>query len=123
MVGHRSGFVHQTMIRASSSFDERAPGGAVTVALCGTLDHDGPCPLAPHHTSTSGIDDLIAVRVVFATEPEREGVVRRCVDTALSAESFRSPDGALSTWTVIESYATSLNTDEYALADRLCNTL
>ena len=115
--------MHQALIRAGSSFDARAPGGAVTVALCGTLNHDGPCPLAPHHTSTSLIDDLIAVRIVFATEPEREGMVRQYVDTALSAESFRSPDGVLSSWTVVHSEPTSLNAHEYALADRLSNTI
>ena len=27
-----------------------APGGAITVALCGSWDHEPPCPLAPHHT-------------------------------------------------------------------------
>ena len=28
------------------ALDHRAPGGAVTVVLCGSLDHEPPCPVA-----------------------------------------------------------------------------
>ena len=35
--------------------DERAPGGAVTVALCGHWDHDGPCRWPHFSTITADI--------------------------------------------------------------------
>ena len=40
--------------------DVRAPGAAVTVALCGHWEHE-PCPLAPHHVSAHENDGELRV--------------------------------------------------------------
>jgi hypothetical protein len=44
----RQAFAHAAVVELIG--DDRAPGGAITVALCGSWSHDPPCPLAPHHT-------------------------------------------------------------------------
>jgi hypothetical protein len=41
--------------------DMRAPGAAVTVALCGHWDHEPPCPLAPHHVRVDEDDGELRV--------------------------------------------------------------
>ncbi len=47
----RHAFVHEAILTMGAAGDERAPGAAITIALCGRLDHEPPCPLAPHHTA------------------------------------------------------------------------
>ena len=46
----RGTFAHVAVIRIDPEADIRAPGAAITVALCGHWEHEPPCPLAPHHT-------------------------------------------------------------------------
>ena len=63
-------YAHDAVVVLDSGGDARAPGGAITVALCGHWDHEPPCPLAPHHTdATPEGDDTLRVRVLFAAEP------------------------------------------------------
>ena len=81
--------------------DPDAPGGAITVALCGHWDHEPPCPLAPHHTEAGpGADDTVRLRVLFAVEPEREREVRTLIGQALASGRQTGPDGRVTTWTV-----------------------
>jgi hypothetical protein len=115
----RSGFAHQALIIAGSDFDARAPGGAVTVALCGAIEHEGACPLAPHHTSVVANGVEVTVRVVFAAEPSVENDVRARITAALETGSFRGPDGLVSQWTLEQHQTTTLNADELPLAERL----
>ena len=44
---------HRARVRLAEGADRAAPGGAVTPALCGAWDHEPPCPIAQHHTTTS----------------------------------------------------------------------
>lgn len=46
--------MHRAELILDDEADERAPGGAVTVALCGHWDHEGPCQW-PHNNA---IDDV-----------------------------------------------------------------
>jgi hypothetical protein len=69
--------------------DDRAPGGAITVALCGHREHDPPCPLAPHHTAVTRDGSTVRLRVLYATEPHRVGEVRRRIDAALAAGDWQ----------------------------------
>ena len=71
--------------------DVRAPGAAITVALCGHWEHEPPCPLAPHHTDVRRAGDQIRLRVLFATEPATEAEVRRRIEAALSQPSLTGP--------------------------------
>jgi hypothetical protein len=81
----RSPYAHEALVELTDGVDEGAPGAAVTVALCGSWQHDGPCPLAPHHTSTRRGPEGLLVRVLFATEPAREPDARRLIAGALAA--------------------------------------
>jgi hypothetical protein len=95
----RQVYAHEAVVVLAVGADSRAPGGAITVALCGALKHDPPCPLAAHHT----LFDLGRVRVLFATEPDRADEVRSLIDTALAAGSFTGPDGDTSHWELVRS--------------------
>ncbi len=45
-----------------------SPGAAITLSLCGSWDHDPPCPLAPHFTSASRVGDEVHLRTLFSAE-------------------------------------------------------
>jgi hypothetical protein len=93
--------------------DPNAPGGAITVALCGHWDHPPPCPLAPHHTRAApGDGDTVRLRVLFAVEPEREGEVRALIGRALASGQQTGPDGRVTTWTVRFSGASPVRPEE-----------
>lgn len=72
----RQGYVQVAEVRLDLGTDTRAIGGAVTLALCGSWEHDPPCPLAPHHTDVREDEDgRLHVRVVSPASPSRP---RRC---------------------------------------------
>lgn len=73
--------------------DLRAPGAAITTALCGHWEHDPPCPLASHHTGAERLGDEVRLSILFATEPHLEESVRHQVDVALSRGHLVGPDG------------------------------
>jgi hypothetical protein len=111
--------VHRAVLALSPGADRAAPGGAVTVALCGSWEHPPPCPLAPHHTAVDGADDALDVRVVFAAAPDDEAEVRRRIEAALADGETTRPDGTVARWRLLESNAGELRDDERELADRL----
>ena len=111
--------VHRAVLSLSPGADRRAPGGAVTVALCGSWEHAPPCPLAPHHTAVAGPDEAVDVRVVFATAPDDEAEVRRRIEAALSGSGTTGPDGTVSRWRLVETGPDELRDDERELAARL----
>ena len=88
--------------------DERAPGGANTVELCGALEHEPPCPVASHHTSVVRRSMALEVRVLFACEPADEQSVRERIDTALARE-----------WQVLATRTGAVRDDETDHAARL----
>jgi hypothetical protein len=63
----REVFAHDAVLAMGSGEDLRAPGGAITVALCGSWEHEPPCPLAPHHTAAERDGDVVRLRILFAT--------------------------------------------------------
>jgi hypothetical protein len=113
----RQAFAHDAVLELTDHADERAPGGAVTVALCGALDHEPPCPVAPHHISFTGRGMRRRVRVLFATEDEP--VVRRTIDAALGCEEFVGPDGVVSRWVLHSSSPGTVSDAERGHAARL----
>ena len=64
-------FVHEAAIELADGADPRAPGGAITVALCGHWEHEPPCRW-PHHW----------------------------IVEALQSGQQAGPDGQVSRWTV-----------------------
>ncbi|HEY6114139.1 MAG TPA: hypothetical protein VIV37_08535 [Gaiellaceae bacterium] len=82
--------------------DERALGGAVTVALCGHWEHEGDC-CWPHLTVTeAGREGLVHVRTTVTVAEDDEDEVRRRFHAALATGALTGPDGAVSSWRLVE---------------------
>lgn len=91
-------FAHEVVCRvAGLSGDRAALGGAVTVALCGHWEHDGPCRW-PHHTSADDDGAEILVTVRFDAPADELDDVHRLVWQALDAGRLTGPDGRVTTW-------------------------
>ena len=86
----RQAFAHEARIEVLDGSDERVPGAAVTVALCGHWEHQPPCRV-PHRTDVASRDDDLVVRVLFACDPADEGDVRARVEEALAGCEFPVP--------------------------------
>ncbi|MGW5671675.1 hypothetical protein [Micromonospora sp. NPDC003776] len=99
----RQGYAHQAVLGMTPDADDRAPGAAVTVALCGDWEHAPPCPVAPHHTRAERVGGEVRLRILFATEPHRERSVRRDIDGALARGELTGPDGATTRWRLLDS--------------------
>ena len=96
-------FEHQLrfLICLDSNADHRAPGGAVTVALCGHWEHDGSCRW-PHHTRLLPAGDTAHECIVDYDAPDSELAEVRCrVEEALERGQLVGPDGHLSTWRLV----------------------
>jgi hypothetical protein len=115
----RESLAEEAALVLAPGSDDRAPGAAVTVALCGSWEHEPPCPLAPHHTAVVRDGAHLRVRTIFVTEPEREAEARRRIEDALATGRLRGPDGTVSTWQVRRCEPARLTEAEHALAARL----
>lgn len=115
----RAAYAHDAVVILDPGGDSRAPGGAITVALCGHWDHEPPCALAPHHTDATPGDDTLRLRVLFAAEPDHEERVRSLIEQALSSGRLTGPDGRVTRWMVKSSGAGSVRPDEAEHAARL----
>jgi hypothetical protein len=115
----RTAFVHDAVLDPTPALDHRAPGGAVTIALCGSLEHEPPCPVAAHHTTVEVEGSQLRVRVLFAVEPSEEAAVRALVEAALAGGEWTYPDGVVSTWTLVTSGPDEVRATERDHADRL----
>ncbi|MGH3930630.1 MAG: hypothetical protein ACRDTF_11710 [Pseudonocardiaceae bacterium] len=112
-------FAHDATLRMAHGADIRAPGAAITVALCGHWEHDPPCPLAPHHSRAQRVGDIVRIRILFATEPELETEVRHRIDGALSGGRLRGPDGATTCWQLSHSQVGTISPEEADHAEQL----
>lgn len=114
-------FVHQALFTLAADGDETGPGGAITLALCGSWQYPPPCPLAPHQTAVERSVDQnhIRLRTVFACDPDDEERVRRVIEDALAREHLTGPDGVERTWSVVSRGPGALRPDERDLAVRL----
>ena len=115
----RQAFAHDAVLDLDPDGDERSPGGAITVALCGRSEHPMPCPVASHHTDAQRSGDEVTLRVLFATEPEDEGWVRRVIDDVLARGWGEDPDGVRTSWRLVRSDASPVRPDEEDHAGRL----
>jgi hypothetical protein len=95
-------YVHQATVILAAGADPATLGGAVTVALCGGWEHDGPCAW-PHHSGSTTEGDRTLLRTVFSVEADDEPAVRRRIDAALAAGSQAGPDGATTSWCLLAS--------------------
>lgn len=115
----RKAFAHEAVLSMAPGADDRAPGAAVTVELCGHWEHDPPCPVAPHHSCAERVSGDVRLRILFAAEVERETEVRHRIDMALSAGQLRGPNGLSTDWTLLSSRRSAVSPDEAALAQHL----
>ena len=99
-------------MNADADADPRAPGGEVTVALCGHWEHEGACRW-PHNSRLETDTDAARLRtVVVAPGDEHEEIARR-VELGLRA------DGR---WVVMQFATGVIAEDERELADRLARS-
>jgi hypothetical protein len=91
-------YVHEAVLDLAPDDDVGAPGAAVTVALCGSWDHEPPCPLAAHHTNAVRDGPVVRLRVLFAAEPSVVPEVRRTIEAALRGGRLAVGDGPASQW-------------------------
>jgi hypothetical protein len=115
----RRTFAHDAVVTLDPGGDERAPGGAITVALCGSWSHEPPCPLAPHHTDARRDGEEVTLRVLFAADPEQEQRVRGLVEEALSWGEGEDPHGVRTSWRLLRSAPSPVRDQERDHADRL----
>jgi hypothetical protein len=80
--------------------DDRAPGAAITAALCEHWDHEDPCRW-PHRTDTSRRGELLNVRTYFDAPPEEETEVRHLIQSALGSGKLIGQDGSVISWEVV----------------------
>ena len=115
----RQAFAHDAVLTLDPGGDERAPGGAITVALCGSWSHDPPCPLAPHHTDArrSGAD--VVLRILFAALPTDEARVRALIEEALARGEGEDPGGVLTSWRLLRGGPSPVRPEERDHAERL----
>jgi hypothetical protein len=116
---HRQAFAHDAVLALESGGDERAPGGAITLALCGTWSHEPPCPLAPHHTDARRGGDEVTLRILFAAAPDDEARVRALIQNALARGDGEDPDGARTSWRLLRSGPSPVRAEEHDHAERL----
>jgi hypothetical protein len=102
--------------------DSRAPGAAITVALCGHWEHEPPCPLAPHHTAAVRAGDEVRLRILFAAEAKLELEVRRAVDAALAGGELIGPDDVVTRWQLRATGPSVVLPHEAAHAGRLVSS-
>ena len=114
----RQPFAHEAVLAMEPDADVRAPGAAVTVALCGHWDHEPPCPLAPHHVGADKHGGELRVRILFASEPDTEGEVRHLIDRALSGQ-LKFPEGFTTPWRLRASWPSQVSAEETDHAERL----
>ena len=89
--------------------DTRAPGGGVTVALCGHWEHEGACRW-PHNSRIDAETSPARLRTVVVVAPEERDEVVSKVEARLRADER---------WSVTGFSTGDINDDERELAERL----
>ncbi len=116
--GVRRIFAHRASLRLDLGADPQAPGAAVTVALCGHWEHEGPCRW-PHLATVAGrSEDTLALRVLFAAEDADEGEVRLRIAQGLRLgrlEGGPRPSG----WAVLDEGRDEVEPDDADASARL----
>jgi len=115
----RGQYLHQASLLMAAGSDPGAPGAAITLELCGSWEHEPPCPLAPHHTGHARDGNDVKLRIVFAAEPDKEDEVRRRIGKALAGGSLTGPGGVKTNWTLQDTGPGVLSESEREQAKRI----
>lgn len=114
----REAYAQDAVLLMDADADVRAPGAAITVALCGHWDHEPPCPLSPHQVNVDRVGVEVRLRVVFVVEPDLETTVRGRIADALE-QGRLDVDGTITRWQLRESRPGEVEDEERELASRL----
>ena len=117
----RNGYVHEAVLLVSPGTDDREPGALITTALCGSWTHPGPCPLAPHHTSTRREGERLTLRVLFVADQHDERTVREQIVAALADAGQAELQDPTTSWRLINHHASALSGEESQRAIRLAH--
>ena len=98
---------YECIIELAADADERAPGGAVTVALCGHWDHEGPCRWPHYSTLEPRADGLSKLVVDFNAVPQDVERVRAKIKAGVETGQLVGPDGRLSKWRIYQTEGVS----------------
>ena len=101
--------MYEAELELAPGSDPRAPGGAVTVALCGHWDHEEPCRW-PHYSELDPDAAPARLCTVFACGDDEVDAVHAAIDNAV-----RSADD----WSVVSSMRRDPTGDEVDLGERL----
>ena len=109
MAGERSAYVHEAELRLEAGVNPAAVGAAVTTALCGHWEHDGPCRW-PHNSEIERSGEVATFRTIFVAAARDEDEVRARIERAL----MDGPD-----WVVLWTGPRAVSVSERPLARRL----
>lgn len=105
----REQYAHEAELELDPGVELTAVGAAVTVALCGHWEHEGPCRWPNNHDwDADGV-----FRTLFVAPPADEPEVRGRIEAALRGDER---------WTVVRSRSRSVAPEEAELAARLART-
>lgn len=127
----RDAYVHEADIALHPEVDPRAVGGAVTVALCGHWEHEGPC-CWPHNNEISELQNSecrlqIGKAGLQSDDPGSATLTRRfrtlficdLDDEPIVREKIRAALHSSSDWRVVMDRSRAVAPDERELADDL----
>ena len=118
----REAFAHVAVLDMDLDADTRAPGAAITVALCGHWKHEPPCAVAPHHNHADWVDGEVRLRTLFVAEPHTEPEVRRRIEAALLSGQLRGTHGVTTRWQLLSSEPSAVSARERVHAHRLAQS-
>ena len=110
MSADRFPYVLEADVRIAPDTDPAALGAAVTTALCGHWEHEGPCRW-PHNNAVS--DDHASFRTVFVAPADEEAEVRMRIEDGLRTRAG---------WELLETLTRPVLPGEEPLAQRLATT-
>ena len=90
------------LLRLDPGSDERAPGGAVTVALCGHWNHEGACRWPHFSRINSAGEGVHRLLIEFDSPKDEVKEVEERVERGLRTGRLIGPDGRESRWHVVD---------------------
>jgi hypothetical protein len=112
MVDARRAFVYEAELELMDATNPAQVGAAVTKALCGHWEHEGPCRW-PHNNEVEVSADHVTFRTLFVAAANDEQDIRERIQFALQ-------DGR--GWIVLHTRSRPISVIEQPLAGRLLAT-
>ena len=105
--------MHEAVLRLAPGTDPHAVGAAVTIELCGSVDHDGPCRWPNNHDIDVVPSGAAVFRTLFVAPKADVEEVHARVSSALRSGTI---------WSVLSERRRPLTDDEERGAARLART-